>query len=178
MRKLNLLGRALLLCLLSLLWLAPFGYCSETSEQIPEQVTLSMSEFKTLRENSRKQQELLMKLSKELQTAREQLQTSRGELTIVRNSLTVSQSQTMELERELAEQKQLSEKLQKQLTELQASQMNAKNSLEAANLYLQSMTDEIKAERQAREKTEKRLRQQKTLWQILSIACGVWAVAK
>jgi hypothetical protein len=64
------------------------------------------------------------------------------------------------------------------LTELQASQMNAKNSLEAANLSLKSMTDEIKAERTQRDKTEKRLRQQKTLWQILSIACGIWAASR
>jgi hypothetical protein len=40
------------------------------------------------------------------------------------------------------------------------------------------MTDEIKAERAQRDKTEKRLRQQKTLWQILSIACGIWAASR
>jgi len=178
MRKSDLLRRALLLCCLLLPLLAPCGLCSEMSGQTQESVTLSMSDFRTLRENSRRQQELLTQLSKELQTAREQLQTSRGELTIAKASLTVSQSQTMELEKELAEQKQLSQKLQAQLTELQALQANARNSLDEANQSLKSMTDEIKAERAQRDKTEKRLRQQKTLWQVLAIGLGIWAAAK
>jgi len=178
MKSKNLSWRVLVLLFLLLFVSLPFGSCSGTSEQTQESVTLSMSDFKTLRENSRKQQEILTQLSAELQTAREQLQTSRGELTIVKASLTKSQSQTMELERELAEQKQLSQKLQAQLTELQDLQMNARDSLEAANQSLKSMTDEIKAERAQRDKTEKRLRQQKTLWQILSIACGIWAASR
>ena len=178
MKKQNSLGRAFVLFWLLLCVLAPSGYCSAMSEQTQEQVTLSMSDFQTLRENNRRQSELLTKLSNELQTAREQLQNSRGELTIVKALLTKSQSQTMELEKELAEQKLLSEKLQKQLTELQASQTNARNSLEAANQSLQSMVDEIKAERAQRNKNEKKLRQQKTIWQVLAIGLGIWAAAK
>ena len=178
MKSKNLSWRVLVLLFLLLFVSLPFGSCSGTSEQTQESVTLSMSDFQMLRENNRRQQELLTKLSAELQTAREQLQTSRGELTIVKASLTKSQSQTMELERELAEQKQLSQKLQAQLTELQDLQMNARGSLEAANQSLKSMTDEIKAERAQRDKTERRLRQQKTLWQILAIGLGAWAAAK
>lgn len=178
MKGKNLFWRALVLSWLLLCVLAPSGFCSGMSEQTQESVTLSMSDFRTLRENNRKQQELLTKLSAELQTAREQLQSSRGELTIVKASLTTSQKQTLELEKELAEQKQLSEKLQKQLTELQALQTNARDSLEEANQSLKSMTDEIKAERAQREKNERRLRQQKTLWQILAIGLGAWAAAK
>jgi hypothetical protein len=40
------------------------------------------------------------------------------------------------------------------------------------------MVDEIKAERAEREKTEKKLRRQKTLWQILAIGAGIWAASK
>lgn len=178
MKSKNLSWRVAVLLFLLLFVSLPFGFCSRMSEQTQESVTLSMSDFLTLKENSRRQQELLTQLSKELQTAREQLQTSRGELTTVKASLTTSQKQTLELEKELAEQKLLSEKLQKQLTELQALQTNARSSLEEANQSLQSMVNEIKEERAQREKTEKRLRQQKTLWQVLAIGLGVWAVAK
>ena len=87
-------------------------------------------------------------------------------------------AEILELEKELAEQKQLSQKLQAQLTELQALQANARSSLDEANQSLKSMTDEIKAERAQRDKTEKRLRQQKTLWQVLAIGLGIWAAAK
>lgn len=40
------------------------------------------------------------------------------------------------------------------------------------------MNQEIKAERQQRDKTEHQLRQQKTMWQILAIGFGAWAVVK
>lgn len=160
-----------LMCCALLLSQQSYGCCSGTSGATQDQLTVSMTDWKTLRENNKKQAMLLTELSTELQTAQTQLASSKTELSTARTALT-------ELQTQLIEQKQLSTQLQNQLTELQQNQTNAKSSIEAANQSLSAMNQEIKAERQQRDKTERQLRQQKTLWQILAIGIGAWAAYK
>jgi chromosome segregation ATPase len=171
MSRLKNICALVLMCCALLLSQQSCGYCSETSGATQDRLTVSMTDWQTLRENNKKQATLLTELSTELQTAQTQLTRSKAELSTARTALT-------ELQTQLIEQKQLSMQLQNQLTELQQNQTNAKNSIEAANQSLSAMNQEIKAERQQRDKTERQLRQQKTMWQILAIGVGAWAAYK
>lgn len=178
MNKLKNICASALVLLLSLYALSSYGYCSETSAVDPTLISVSMTDWNKLKSNNAQQKVLLTQLSSELQTARKQLENSRTELTAVKASLTTSGQQTIALEKELTAQKQLSTQLANQLTELQASQQNAKDSLSQANQSLQNMTADLRAERVQRDKTEKRLRQQKTIWQIVALGLGISAAIK
>ena len=201
----SILLMAVVLCL-SLLWPLSAGYCSETIGQPQTQTIEQDSTLSRLQINNEKQKQKLQLLEKELiqlssqlqisqtataearqsltelQTANNQLrqesQTLKNQLSASQTSLTESQKQVSELKLILNQQKQQINQLQERLIGLSSSAENAENSIQAANQSLQQAREEMLAAQKAHEKTEKKLRTQKTLWQILAIGLGAWGALK
>jgi len=116
--------------------------------------TISASELETLQRN-------LDVLEQHNKTLRSILSTSGEELTAALNALTESQ---MELE-----------KLRIELQTCKAEAQSAQKSLETANLELQKAAESFRQSEIAHEKTEGRLRNQRTIWQV--VACVLAGVA-
>ncbi len=102
-------------------------------------------------------------------------------------SETTGQPQTQTIEQSSAlsrlqinneKQKQQINQLHQHLNGLSSSAENAENSIQATNQSLQQARQEMLAAQKAHETTEKRLRTQKTLWQILAIGLGAWGATK
>ena len=62
--------------------------------------------------------------------------------------------------------------------ELSGSAENAENLMKEADQDLLEAQKEIQAALNEHKKTEKKLREQKILWQILAIGLGAWAITK
>lgn len=173
----HILLMAAILCL-SLLWPLSSSYCSEITEQ-PQMQTVeqdsTLSKLQTINEKQRQKLELL---EKELIWFSSQLQISQTATAEARQSLTESQKQVSGLKIILNQQNQQINQLREHLSALSSSAENAENSIQAANQSLQQARTEMLAAQKVHEVTEKRLRTQKTLWQILDIGLGVWGATK
>lgn len=201
----SILLMAAILCL-SLLWPLSSGYCSETTGQPQTHTIEQSSALSRLQINNEKQKQKLQLLEKELiqlssqlqlsQTAtaearqsltelqrannqlRQESQTLKSQLSESQTCLTESQKQVSELTIILNQQKQQINQLHQHLNGLSSSAENAENSIQATNQSLQQARQEMLAAQKAHETTEKRLRTQKTLWQILAIGLGAWGATK
>ena len=173
----SILLMAAILCL-SLLWPLSSGYCSETTGQPQTQTIEQSSALSRLQINNEKQKQKLQLLEKELIQLSSQLQLSQTATAEARQSLTESQKQVSELTIILYQQKQQINQLHQHLNGLSSSAENAENSIQATNQSLQQARQEMLAAQKAHETTEKRLRTQKTLWQILAIGLGAWGATK
>ena len=201
----SILLMAAALCL-SLLWPLSSGYCSGTTEQPRMQTNEQVSTLSRLQNNNEKQKAKLQLLEKELiqlsnqlqisqtataearqsltelQTANNRLkqesQTLKNQLSASQTSLTESQKQVSELKIVLNQQKQQINQLQERLNGLSSSAESAENSIQEANRLLQQARQEMLAAQKEHERTEKRLRTQKTLWQILAIGLGAWGASR
>ena len=201
----SILLMAAVLCL-SLLWPLSSGYCSETTGQPQTQTNEQSSPLSRLQSNNEKQKAKLQLLEKELiqlsnqlqisqaataearqsltelQTANSQLrqesQTLKNQLSASQTSLTASQKQVSELKIILNQQKQQITQLQERLNGLSSSAESAENSIQEANQLLEQARREMMAAQREHERTEKRLRTQKTLWQILAIGLGAWGASR
>ena len=192
MRKHCFLYVMLVTLCLSLAWPSAYGYCSETSGQEPNQITVSMNDWKILQENNKKQEIALQKSAEALMTARQalnesttalqttrnELEQSRTELQTLRQALTASQKETAELLTNLQMQKSETQRLRQQLTTLQEQSATAANSIEAAQKYLDDTRTEILQNEKAHEKTEKALKNKITAWQIVAAILGGVAITR
>ena len=192
--------------LLSACWLAQYGYCSEISSQTMEQKSELSNQSQELQSTRELQNERLKMLEEELMNLYSQLQISKAsteaakqslsesqtvnsqlsqdseklrvQLKLSQDRLTLSQEYTLELHKKLTEQSQQIELLQNRLKELSGSAENAENLMKEADQDLLEAQKEIQAALNEHKKTEKKLREQKILWQILAIGLGAWAITK
>lgn len=153
-----------------------YGTCSEISDQ--QTITISQQDWNKLRENNKTLSTNLNQLEQELSQAKEQLQISKMGLNEAQVALIESNQEIQKLKAELQNQKKLSQELQNQLQDLKNSSQTAEDSLKKTNESLQGIVSDVRAEIEEHKRTEKRLRTQKTLWQIVAIGCGIWAVSK
>ena len=144
------------LCITALLlllacWFWPrVGGCSQS-----QMYQISESELVTLESH-------LAALEQNNETLKAILSESSENLTIALNALTQSRAELATLRAEL--------------TQCRIDAESAKKSLETANLELQRASESFKASEKEREKIEGRLRNQRTVWQVLAcILAGVAA---
>ena len=183
---------------LALLWLALFclwpgcGSCSETLTPTQDTVTMSKADLMTLTENNRKQRQALKQSETALLTASSRLNASQEALTKAKTqlnesneqianlqaALTASQSETATLRQLLTQQKAETETLRQNLNELQQASENASESIVQANKSLQNTREEFRKNDAAHAKAEKRLKRQKTAWQIVAVFLGGAAIFK
>ena len=169
------------LFLLALLLLAVLPPISCSAQAEPETITVSIEDWKTLQRNWAAQEKALTLSEAELLAARKALQQSAQELSEAKmllqelnESSTEAKESVLKLRQELSAQKEESLRLQKELTQLQQESAKASDSLTKANEFLQS----TKAEVQAAEKREKRLRIEKGLWQAIAGIALIFAAVK
>lgn len=185
-------------CALALLWLAlfclwpGFGFCSETLPPIQDTVIMSKADLMTLSENNEKQRQALKQSETALETASKQLTASQTALTqaktqlmesnrqiaTLRTALTASQNETARLQLLLTQQKAETEMLRQNLNELQQASETASDSIAQANQSLQNTRAEFRKNEAEHAKTEKRLKRQKTAWQIVAVFLGGAAILK
>ena len=169
---------ALYISLLLLLLSPSVGFCSEMLDPTQQTVTLSMNDYQTLRENNRQQAELLTELENQLSQAKIALTDSKEALRIARQALTESEIEQVNLLTELTKQKEELLTLRSELSKQKTLSESAENSLEKANQYLSDTRNEIMRLEEKHRRTERQLRTQKTLWQILASFLVVYAVQK
>lgn len=173
----NIVIKSLFCLLFVFLLVSSPGYCSETSQKT-ETIEISLQDWKTLQKNNSKLLDNLNQLEQELNLAKEQLRISKMGLSEAQNELIESKQEIVQLKKELEMQKQQSQELKQQLITLENSSLEAENSLRKTNESLQLIISDVKAEFEEHKRVERQLKTQRTLWQIVAIGAGIWAVSK
>lgn len=126
------------------------GYCSATYEITAEELTTLETNLSALEQNNNELRNLLTASNLDLTTLQTQLKASENQIT----------------------------QLENQLAELRSESETAKASLTTANEELAKAEKSLNEYAREQERVQSKLRTQKTLWQILAISLGVYAVAK
>lgn len=178
MKPNSLTKQLLSLVLFCLLLLVPsYGTCSETSNQ-DQYIQISRTDWNKLVENNKKLSTNLNQLEQDLNAAKIQLGVSTMDLSEAQTELIQSQIELQQLKNELEQQKKYSLQLQSELSMLRAQSQTAEDSLKKTNESLQLILSDVREDMKERQRTEKRLRNQKLAWQILAIGLGVYAASK
>lgn len=185
MRKRKILS---VLALLFFAWafLSPvYGACSPYQTETQNTVTVSKADLMKLGENNKKQREALMQSQTALEKAKAQLNESKQALQIAseqlsmsQESLTASKQETAELLMRLKQQQEETKQLKEQLTTLQTRSESASSLIAKANLSLQNTRAEFLENEKEHERTEKKLKNRITAWQIVAVFLGGAAAFK